>query len=302
MNEPLAASVIQNASTKSRELSLAEFHRIADLLLREAGIELTESKLPLVHSRLSGRLRSLGLTTYRAYCDFIEGIDGETERLEMLSVLTTNVTRFFREPHHFDYLRQHMIPELRITLQSGGSVRIWSAGCASGEEPYTLALTFLQEIPDIARYDFRILASDIDPAILQLASAGTYSSRSLAQVPQDQKDRYFRPCTDDPDSWQVGSELQSLITFRRLNLIGEWPFKRKFDVIMCRNVVIYFGAETKAAVWKRFVENLHPGGWLITGHSERLTDCAATLTEPLYTTTYRRREATPRPKEEPTCH
>ncbi|MDF0600071.1 protein-glutamate O-methyltransferase [Psychromarinibacter sp. C21-152] len=281
---------------------MAEFHRIAAVLLREAGIELTEGKLPLVHSRLSGRLRSLGLRRYSDYCDYIESGDGEAELLEMLSVLTTNVTRFFREPHHFEYLRKHKMPELVAALKSGGRVRVWSAGCASGEEPYTLALTFLQEMPDIARYDFRILASDIDPAILRQAAAGLYPDRSLAQVPEPQRQRYFQPVADRPGCWKVGPEMRALITFRRLNLIGDWPFTRPFDVIMCRNVVIYFGAETKAQVWSRLVEQLRPGGWLITGHSERLSDAAAAATELLYTTTYRRREASSSPKENATCH
>lgn len=285
-----------------RDLSPEEFRRIAALLQREAGIELTEGKLPLVHSRLSGRLRSLGLGSYAAYCDFIEGADGEAERLEMLSVLTTNVTRFYREPHHFDYLRQHMIPDLAQVLRRGGAVRVWSAGCASGEEPYTLGLTFLQEMPDIARYDFRILASDIDPAILRLAAAGTYSLRSLGQVPKGQLEQYFHRNEAASDSWDVGPELRGLITFRRLNLIGTWPFTRQFDVIMCRNVVIYFAAQTKADIWSRMVAALRPGGWLLTGHSERLSEQAAAQTEPLYTTTYRRREANVIPKEDSACH
>ncbi len=285
-----------------QELSAAEFHRIAAVLQKEAGIELTDGKLPLVHSRLSARLRSLGLKNYRSYCDFVESSDGHQERLEMLSVLTTNVTRFFREPHHFDYLRQDMIPELLDIMRKGGSVRVWSAGCASGEEPYTLALTFLQECPDIAKRDFRILASDIDPAILRMAAAGVYSSRSIAQVPEEQKEKYFHASPDQPDSWEVGPEVRALVTFRRLNLIGEWPFQRTFDLIMCRNVVIYFGTETKSMVWSRFVRQLRPGGWLITGHSERLSEEATKLTEPLYTTTYRRREANSKPKEETRCH
>lgn len=286
----------------SGQLTLEEFHRIAAVLLREAGIELTEGKLPLVHSRLNGRLRSLGLHSYRAYCDYLESKDGEAELLEMLSVLTTNVTRFFREPHHFEYLRKERIPELLHRLKSGDSVRVWSAGCSSGEEPYTLALTFLQEAPEIAQYDFRILASDIDPAILRVAAAGIYPDRSLAQVPQEQRARYFRPSSQHSDSWEVGPEMRALITFRRLNLIGEWPFSRPFDVIMCRNVVIYFGSDTKAQVWSRLVDNLRPGGWLITGHSERLPEAAAAATELIHTTTYRRKEASSSPKGNAACH
>jgi len=279
-----------SAGDRMRELSPAEFERIAAVLQAEAGIELTEGKLPLVHSRLSGRLRSLGLQSYRAYCDYVESAEGQGERLEMLSVLTTNVTRFFREPHHFDYLRKDLIPDLTRVLRRGGKVRAWSAGCASGEEPYSLALTFLENVPDISRLDFRILATDIDPAILRQASAGLYSGLALSQVPAEQKAAYFRPCPSGADAWEVGPEIRGLVTFRRLNLIGSWPFNRPFDLIMCRNVVIYFGADTKATVWSRLVGTVRPGGWLITGHSERLSDEAAADMEPLYTTTYRRRD------------
>ncbi len=286
----------------SRDLSQADFQRIAAVLQREAGIELTDGKLPLVHSRLSARLRSLGLKSYRDYCAFVESAEGTAERLEMLSVLTTNVTRFFREPHHFDYLREDLIPQLAARLRKGDGSRVWSAGCASGEEPYSLALTFLNAFPDIARHDFRILASDIDPAILRIAAAGVYPARSLAQVPDAQKKKYLLPSSEVSDAWQVGPEIRALVTFRRLNLIADWPFQRKFDLIMCRNVVIYFGTDAKAMIWPRFVHQLQPGGWLITGHSERLSREAADLTEPLYTTTYRRREADAPPKEKTECH
>ncbi|WP_425050232.1 CheR family methyltransferase [Psychromarinibacter sp. S121] len=293
---------VAQGRSAARELSVGEFQRIAALLLREAGIELTEGKLPLVHSRLSGRLRSLRMKSYGEYCDYIESDGGKPERLEMLSVLTTNVTRFFREPHHFEFLRKTRIPELLDILKRGAPVRIWSAGCASGEEPYSLALTFLQEIPDIARYDFRILASDIDPTILRAAAAGLYPERSLSQVPEEQRRAYFTRADTDADLWSVGPQMRELIAFRRLNLIGPWPFTRPFDVIMCRNVVIYFGAETKAEIWARFVDQLKPDGWLITGHSERLTDDAANRTELIHTTTYRRRTASAKPKEDTTCH
>ncbi len=289
MNEPSSVSPLQNRLGGRRELSPAEFKRIATLLQSEAGIELTPAKLPLAHSRLSARLRALGLKSYGDYCDFIESQDGKDERLEMLSVLTTNVTRFYREPHHFENLTKVMIPELMTTLKKGGSARIWSAGCSTGEEPYTLALTFLSAAPDIARYDFKILASDIDPTVLKTAETGIYAAHSLAQVPEAQRRRYFSQADAKRDTWAVGAELKKLIEFQRLNLIGNWSFPHQFDVIMCRNVVIYFAPETKALVWNRFLQQLRPGGWLITGHSERLSSEAATLTETIHTTTYRRR-------------
>jgi len=273
------------------ELAHAEFSRIAQLLQAEAGIELTAGKLPLVHSRLSSRLRILGIRSYGDYCNFIESSEGKHERLEMLSVLTTNVTRFYREPHHFEYIATEMMPELLSAMRAGAPVRIWSAGCSTGEEPYTLALTFLNAVPDIARYDFKIQATDIDPAVLRTAEKGVYPAHSIAQVPEAQKTRFFSCFDQRRDIWEVGPEVRSLVSFDRLNLIGNWSFSRPFDIIMCRNVVIYFAAETKTLVWSRFLKNVRPGGLLITGHSERLSPDALALTNTVHTTTYRRLSA-----------
>ncbi|MEM1386678.1 MAG: protein-glutamate O-methyltransferase CheR [Pseudomonadota bacterium] len=269
-------------------LAARDFERIAALMHREAGIELTEGKMPLVHSRLSARLKSLRLATYGDYCDFIESAAGEAERLEMLSVLTTNVTRFYREAHHFDYLEKAMVPQMRAALDAGRSVRVWSAGCSTGEEPYSLALTFLAAIPALGKADFRILATDIDPAVLDTAAQGIYPSRSLKSVPEEQKQRYFSAARAAPDMWEVGQEIKDLVSFRHLNLISDWPFKRKFDVIMCRNVVIYFSLAAKSHVWPRLLDQLRPGGLLITGHSERLPPEAAEYAELVHKTTYRR--------------
>jgi chemotaxis protein methyltransferase CheR len=263
-----------------------EFSRIAALLRDEAGIELTPAKRPLVQSRLGPRLRNLGLTDYRAYCDFIEGAAGRAERLEMLSVLTTNVTGFFREPQHFDFIARHVLPDLAARLRRGRPVRLWSAGCASGEEPFSLALTVLAAIPEAARLDLRILASDIDPAVLRVAARGIYREAQLAALTPEQR-RHFLPESDG--RWRAGPALRAMISFRRLNLTADWPFTRPFDLVLCRNVAIYFGMAERLRLWSRLVDCTRPGGWLITGPSERLPEAAAAQTEPFGGTIYRRR-------------
>lgn len=269
------------------DLNTKDFERIADVLKREAGIALSVAKLPLVQSRLLRRLRALCLADYSSYCDIIESDDAETERSEMVSALTTNVTGFFREKHHFEFLKQHRIQELVTRLKRGYPVRIWSAGCSSGEEPYSLALTFLNALPDIGKRDFKILATDIDQSILSVAVKGSYPEDTLNGIQATQRAKFFVPDTAFSGHFRVSDAMRDLVVFRRLNLIDPWPFSRAFDLIMCRNVVIYFGDETKADVWSRMVQHLRPEGYLFTGHSERLSGRAAHEMELVATTTYK---------------
>jgi chemotaxis protein methyltransferase CheR len=281
----MTGQVVIPSAQRDDALSPEDFQRIASVLRRETGIELSEAKLPLVQSRLLRRLRALRLPDYGSYCRMVEADEAGDERLQMMSVLTTNVTGFFREDHHFRALLKDRIPDLISRLRMGGSVRIWSAGCSSGEEPYSLALTFLEAMPDISKYDFRLLATDIDPAILKIAVAGRYPDNALTGVPDDLRARYFSEAGDGISV--VEPEIRNLVTFRRLNLIEPWPLTRAFDVIMCRNVVIYFGDDTKAEIWSRMVRQLQPDGWLITGHSERLNGSASDEMQLVATTTYR---------------
>ena len=276
-------------SRYAEELCRADFNRIAEVMRREAGIELAASKLPLVQSRLRRRLKALCLTDYASYCDLVETAGADDERLELLSVLTTNVTGFFREAHHFDYIARLRIPDLAARLKAGDAVRLWSAGCSTGEEACSLALTFLDAIPDIARYDFRILATDIAPAVIATAVAGVYARTDLSSVPEHLRAAYFQPDDTPAGEMRIAKAVRDLITYRRLNLINPWPLSRRFDVILCRNVVIYFGDETKAAIWTRMARQLRPDGLLMTGHSERLTGSAAEEMALVSTTTYRPR-------------
>lgn len=250
-------------------LTRRNFEQIAATLRAESGIALVEAKATLVYSRLAKRLRKLGLGSFDEYCTFVETEEGAAERVEMLAALTTNVTRFFREPHHFDHLRQRLLPPLVEAARAGGRVRLWSSACSTGEEPYSMALTLLDLMPDAARYDVRILATDIDPKVVATARAGVYRNESVSPIPAGTRERWLTKRRGAETAWVVKDEVKTLITFRELNLIGDWPMKGRFDAIFCRNVVIYFEEKTQMLIWTRFRDRLAPEGRLYIGHSER---------------------------------
>ena len=243
---------------------------IAAMIYADAGIFLNETKASLVYSRLSKRIRKIGLKSFRNYCELVASDSGADERRQMLSLMTTNFTRFFREEHHFDHLRDTVLPDLIQRARNGGRVRIWSAGCSQGQEPYTIALTVLSAFPEVDRYDFKILATDIDPMVIAHAKAGVYDSSAIETVDPIMRKQWFRRA-DEPGEWMVDPAMKRLITFRELNLMGNWPFSGPFDVLFCRNVVIYFDEETQIRIWKRYSDMLATGGWLYIGHSERLS-------------------------------
>jgi chemotaxis protein methyltransferase CheR len=267
-------------------LTAEDFACLAGMLLADAGIALAASKATLLYSRLAKRLRALGLANFREYCELLADSNQAEERGRMLAALTTNVTRFFREPHHFEHLRTQVLPPLLAAAQKGGRVRIWSAACSSGQEPYSIALTILGLLPDACRYDVKVLATDIDPNMVATGKAGRYSDDLLSAVPAALRQRWLRPC---PDGMEVGDEMRRLVGFRELNLIGDWPMRGPFDAILCRNVVIYFAEDTQARIWSRFAPLLAPAGYLYIGHSERLSGPAAPGFETVGITTYRRK-------------
>jgi chemotaxis protein methyltransferase CheR len=265
-----------------------DFRRIAAMLHGDAGISLPESKATLVYSRLAKRLRALGLESFRDYCALVADAEGADERMKMLAALTTNVTRFFREPHHFDHLKTKVLPPLLDAARKGGRVRLWSAACSSGQEPYSIALTILSLMPDAARYDIKVLATDIDPNVVAEGREGVYSEAAVGPVPAAMRDRWFHPHgTGERRSWAAAEELRELVSFRELNLIGAWPMKGPFQAVFCRNVVIYFADDTQATVWSRFVPLLDAQGALYIGHSERVTGDAAARLRTDGITTYR---------------
>jgi chemotaxis protein methyltransferase CheR len=249
----------------------ADFQSLVKLAYEQAGIALAESKRNLVYSRLSRRLRSLGLNSFREYRDYLAANDSELEGF--INAISTNLTKFFREAHHFDHFRTNVAARfLQAGRGTGGRrLRVWSAGCSTGEEPYSIAVVLKREIRDVNRYDVRILATDIDTDVIAKGARGEYAANSLDEVPIAYRE-FFQPAGGNRKATTIvmGEELRSLITFRRLNLMEPWPFSGKFDAIFCRNVMIYFDGPTKAMLLDRFTQQLHPGGWLYIGHSESL--------------------------------
>ena len=265
-----------------------DFRHIAAILHGHAGIALNEGKAALVYSRLAKRLRTLGLRSFRDYCALIQDASEVDERQAMTAALTTNVTRFFREPHHFEHLRDQVMPGLAERARRGERIRLWSAACSNGQEPYSMAMTVLAVLPEAAELDFRILATDIDPNMVADGIAGVYSAEHLEAAPPMLRNRFFEKApSQGRDMLSASQALRDLVSFRELNLIGAWPMRHKFDVIFCRNVVIYFDDATQEKVWKRFTPLMNPGATLYIGHSERVSGPA---TQQLITsglTTYR---------------
>ncbi|MBW6506993.1 MAG: protein-glutamate O-methyltransferase [Rhodobacteraceae bacterium] len=251
----------------------AELAVIARLLHEGAGIVIGDGKASMVQSRLAKRLRALGLSDYRSYLALLETPAGADERGRMLSALTTNVTHFFRENHHFELLRTKVLPPLLARARAGGKVRIWSAGCSSGQEPYSIAMVLCDLADDIARLDIRILATDIDPEMTARGRDARYDAASCETIPAALAKRFL---THDGDGARLCDPARSLVTFRELNLHSTWPMQGRFDIIFCRNVAIYFDKVAQETLWHRFEATLNPGGWLFLGHSERLPADAAT--------------------------
>ena len=269
-------------------LTRRDLSEIAAMIYADAGIFLNETKASLVYSRLSKHIRKLGLRSFREYCTLVASPEGAGERREMLSYLTTNFTRFFRENHHFEHLRDEVLPDLFARAKAGGRVRIWSAACSDGQEPYSIALTILSQMPNAADYDIKILATDIDPKILAIAREGAYDQNSLETVNPDMRRQWFKQVEGGArNKWRIDDRVKRLITFNELNLMTDWPFKGKFDVIFCRNVVIYFDEPTQVRIWSRFSDQLLPNGHLYIGHSERVTGDAKNRFDNIGITTYR---------------
>lgn len=262
----------------------ADFEALACLARAEFGLSLAASKKPLVYSRLARRLRARDLATFRDYMSLLDQPDEASERLELVSALTTNVTSFFREKHHFETLRNVLIPELAGQKR----IRIWSAGCSSGQEPFSIAMTLLDALPAGTR-DMRILATDIDPAILSRARRGHYPKEDCETVPEDHRSRWLRALPGEEARFETGPEIRALVSFAELNLICDWPFNGPFDAIFCRNVAIYFDQETQQRLWSRFSAMLRAGGVLFIGHSERLSGPALAEFTTAGVTTYRKR-------------
>ena len=256
---------------ESNEFSFCErdFATIVRMVREEAGIVLGSHKRDLVYGRLSRRLRAVGLDDFGAYCDFLESPDGVHERRHMVNAITTNLTGFFREAHHFDFLGKNLLSPAGSPKQGGKRrLRIWSAGCSSGEEPYSIAMTLRDQLGNAGGWDAKILATDIDTEMVARAKAGRYDAGKISTLPVERRRRYTRAAEDG--RVEMVDEIKSLTVFNPLNLFDAWPMRGPFDAIFCRNVVIYFSQDDKRILFDRFANFLVPGGWLFIGHSETL--------------------------------
>jgi chemotaxis protein methyltransferase CheR len=253
------------------ELSPEQFERISRRVYEVCGIELPPGKEGLVKSRLVKRLRRLGLDGFEKYLALVEGDRTGRELAEMVDLLTTNKTSFFRESEHFDFLRSEVFPRLK----AGRPLRVWSAGCSFGKEPYTIAMLMREDVPDLDRRDARVLATDISARALAVARAGLYEAEIEAEIPAPLLKKHFARVGQSPaPAYRVNDDVRRLVSFARLNLMDEWPMKGPFDAIFCRNVMIYFDKETQTRLANRFHSLLAPGGHLFVGHSESLSKTA----------------------------
>ncbi|MEH6834071.1 MULTISPECIES: CheR family methyltransferase [Falsihalocynthiibacter] len=270
-----------------------QFAIISSLAHKEAGLVFPVSKSALVSSRLVKRLRETNIVNFDDYCQFVSSPDGKNELRLMISALTTNISSFFRENHHFEYLKTDVFPDLARRAKAGNRIRIWSAGCSVGMEAYSIGMTLLEILPQASSLDVKILASDIDPKVLIVGKNGTFDERQLSAIPQELRKKYFdNPSSTELGKFQAHPDLLSLTTFRELNLLEKWPISGSFDIIFCRNTVIYFDDKTQNKLWPRFQNALAPEGWLFVGHSERVPETSNTDFENRGMTIYRR---SPRP-------
>jgi chemotaxis protein methyltransferase CheR len=248
----------------------AEFEFIRHVVNENAGIVLGPNKRQLVQGRLGRRLRELGLTSYEAYCDHVRE-SGPEELVGLINALTTNVTSFFRENHHFQAMAAYMIPEALKRNEVSRRLRIWSAGCSTGEEAYCLAMVLNECLPSGQRWDAKILATDIDSDVIEFARAGIYPMERLESVSQERLRRYFRRGVGaQAGNARVAPDLARMVTFTTLNLLKPWPMRGPFDIIFCRNVMIYFDQRTRETLVNRFASMLVSDGYLCVGHSESI--------------------------------
>ncbi len=248
----------------------ADFNKIREFVKQETGITLSDAKKNLVYSRLSRRLRQLKMDSFKQYFTLVQQ-PKSPELIDFINAITTNLTSFFREKHHFDFLTETAIPSILKANAETRKVRVWSAGCSTGEEPYSIAITLRNAIPDIDSWDVKILATDLDTNVLAHAERGVYDYERIDGLDDKIANKWFmRGQGEHAQSVKVSSQLRNMITFRQLNLMGQWPIKGPLDFMFCRNVVIYFDKATQRILFDRYANLLRADGHIFLGHSETM--------------------------------
>ncbi|MBJ6801921.1 protein-glutamate O-methyltransferase [Geomonas sp. Red259] len=273
----------------SAALSARDFGRLSRFIYDTCGIKMPDVKKTMLEARLQKRLRTLGIHSFTEYCDFLFSPEGmEKELVQMLDMVTTNKTDFFREPDHFHYLTQTVLPEW-VKRHPGLTLSIWSAGCSSGEEPYTLCMVLSEFALRNPGFDFRILATDISTRVLEKAKTAIYTESQVEPVPMDLKKKYLLRSKDRSSGIvRIVPELREKVRFRRLNFMDDdFGMREQLDIIFCRNVIIYFDRPTQEKLLQRFHRQMKPGAFIFMGHSETLSGLDVPLAS-VYPTVYRR--------------
>ena len=257
-----------NEKAREFDYTFADFNVLRQLSNQHSGILVPDDKFDMFYSRLSKRVRLLGFSTFKQYAHYLQN-HPDQEFTEFINAVTTNLTSFFRENHHFDYLQQIVIPDLLKKNQGSHQIKVWSAGCSTGEEPYSIAMTLKNGVPD--HWDIKILATDLDTNVLAMAAEGIYGLDRVESIPPHLLRQWFqRGSGPQHNKVRVKADLRQLIQFKQLNLMQDWPMRGYFDFIFCRNVLIYFDKETKSQLANRYAGLLKEGGYLFIGHSESL--------------------------------
>ncbi len=252
-------------------MSDADFDCFRELAKSHAGIALPNQKRNMVYRRVSKRLAALGLRDFDDYRQLLSGPDADREMEHFVNALTTNKTEFFRETHHFEHFASTVLPWVRERAgrHGGQKLRLWSAGCSTGQETYSIAMALLESVANLAQWNAKILGTDIDSNVIEFAREGLYSSAELESISEKLRHKFVEPLPAGTHG-RMSAALRSLITFNRLNLHGSWPMQGKFDAIFCRNVIIYFDFADQCRLFDRFADLLCEGGYVYIGHSESL--------------------------------
>lgn len=264
--------MIAKIADKEREFEFSEesFNQVRKLVKSITGIVLSDGKQDMVYGRLSRRLRKLGIPDVKSYLQLVKKKNSD-ELINFVNALTTNLTSFFREPHHFEYLKSDVFPTLLQSNAATKKIRIWSAGCSTGEEPYSIAMTTLDFFSSHPGWDVKIIATDLDSNVVDTGKQGVYPLSRIEGVSSNHKKRWIkRGKGDKSDLIKMSDELQNMITFKQLNLLETWPFSGPLDIIFCRNVVIYFDKDTQKILFDRYADLLNSDAHLFIGHSENM--------------------------------